>query len=174
MLGLKRLLILGPFVAALTSGCKTNSNVEYNHDVDFTRYRTFTVAPPIIEGSPSDAAIARGMITPARDAVTETLNSKGFAAGTPESADLLVKVQAHFMGEAQPKQEDQTHERRTLTIDILDNKTQQVIWSRWRRRVTNQPIGSVPIREIIANMLKPFPPGGGAGPRPNATVNATF
>jgi hypothetical protein len=149
--------------------------VQYNHDVDFARYKTFAVAPPVIDGSPSDAAAARGLIPQASQSVIETLTSKGFAvAGTPESADLLVKVEAHFAPESQPKREDQTHERRTVTIDILDNKTQQVIWSRWRRHVTNQPIGSVPIREIMAQMLKPFPPGGGAGPRPNATINATF
>lgn len=84
--------------------------------------------------------------------------NKGFIVAPAETADLLVRMKAGFVGEGPMKREDPTHERRMLTIEIVDRTTQQVLWSRWRSQVSNQSLGTVQIREIVAEMLKPFPP----------------
>jgi len=156
---LKRLALATVITAALASGCKTaNSNVEYRKDADFAHYRTFAVLEPIIQSPPSDTAAGNRLVSPAKEAALETLMNKGFVSSAPESADFLVRMKAGFVAEGQAKREDPTHERRMLTIEIVDRKTQQVVWSRWRTRVTDQPLGSVQIRQIVADMLKPFPP----------------
>ena len=138
--------------------CKTNSNVEYRKDADFTHYRTFAVLQPIVQSPPSDTAAGNRLVMPAREAAAETLMNKGFVVSTPEVADFLVRMKAGFVGEGPIKAEEPRQERRMLTIEIVDRKTQEVVWSRWRSRVTNQPLGTVQIREIVAEMLKPFPP----------------
>ena len=110
---------------ALAVGCETNP--VHKHGFDFSRYHTFAIRPLPTAGTAQDPTIATRLGPTVRQAVQDTLASKGFKEVPQSEADFQVSVDFSYA----PVHEDPSgrEERRMLKIDILDSKSNEVVWS---------------------------------------------
>jgi hypothetical protein len=149
-------------ILTLVPGCKTGPTAEFKPGVNFSQYHTYALLPLPTAGPASDPGAPLKQAGSVVKAVSETLAAKGFTAAPIEQADLLVKLTTRFnqhdnevwmSGSGRMIMED-----RMLTIRIIENKTKDVVWSDWLNRTTYDTATPQEAGEIIAQMLKPFPP----------------
>lgn len=167
------------------SGCSTTSHTEYDSDTDFSSYKSFTWSPhdehelinPILDSAILDRRVMR--------AAVRALKAKGFVevkTDSGETADLLVTFHAtskevfrsvgyrvgigyshyypywrHSIHYAVPRGE--SYEKGTLIIDIVDLKTDRLVWRGWDSSTVNQVnYSEARINKIVPGILDDFPP----------------
>ena len=156
---MKRLIQLALNVAAtgllvLGSGCQTGPSQK--RGLDFSQYHTFAIRPlPATAGTPRDPTIVTRLGPTARQAAQETLLSKGYKEVPQGEADFQVSLLFDYL----PEHEDESGrlERRVLEIEIIDSKSNEVVWSDWRHRTTDTTMSPDAARKVVADMLKRFP-----------------
>jgi hypothetical protein len=138
----------------LASGC---TGPVHKPGFDFSHYRTFAIRPLPTAGTSRDPSIAVRLGPTARQAIEETLAGKGFKQVPQSEADFQVSLRFDYL----PIHEDELgrDERRRLEIEIIDSKSNEVVWSDWRHRTTDRTMPPEAFRNVVAKMLKPFPPG---------------
>ncbi len=137
--------------ALLNSGCQ--SGPAYRQGFDFSRYRTFAIEPLPTKGTYEDPAIALRLGPSVKKAIVETLTAKGFKEVTRAESDFQVKLRFDYLPE------HNRVETRMLDIQFIDGQSQEIVWSTWLRRTTDNPLPPEAISKLIADLLKPFPPG---------------
>lgn len=138
-------------ILAVASGCA--SKPTYKQGVDFSRYHTFALLPLPEKGSYQDPGIVTRLGRLAQEGTVETLSAKGFKQIKDGEADFLVKMLFDW-------QSDQGRiEQRMFEIQMLDGKSREVIWSKYYQRTTDATFPVEAVRQVVAEMLKPFPPG---------------
>jgi hypothetical protein len=145
-----------PVIAAvglllLGFGCASKPTVKQGFD--FSRYHTFAVLPLKAKGTYQDPTIVARLSGPVQETVTDTLVGKGFKPVSEGEADFLVKLGFDYF-------EDQgRHEERMFDLQIIDRQSQEVVWSDFSQRRTDTTLPEAVVRQLVAEMLKPFPPG---------------
>jgi hypothetical protein len=140
---------------ALASGCQTGP--VHKQGFDFSHYHTFAIRPLPTTATPLDPTLVARLGPTARQAVAETLSGKGFREVSQSEADFQVSLLFDYT--PVPEDEFGRHEHRMFEIDILDSKSNTVVWSHWRHRTTDRNISQEDARRIVTEMLTPFPPG---------------
>jgi hypothetical protein len=135
------------FVAILP-GCATRMTVSSHveHALDVSRYRTFEWGPADVLPA-GDARLDRPFFNDrVQGAVEKGLLEKGFALTSAESPDLLIHYHANittrinvnhvdraygYCSQANCDSEIVQYETGTLVLDIIDARTNRLIWRAW-------------------------------------------
>jgi hypothetical protein len=133
----------------LAAGCASGPVVKKG--TDFSRYKTFAIAPITAKGTYQDPALVTRFSKPVQESVTGALKGKGYQEARPESADLLVNLKFDHWAE------EGRMETRLFNLQIVDRASQDVVWSDYHHRTTDTALPEDAIRKAIADMLKPFP-----------------
>jgi hypothetical protein len=178
----KRTLIVF-IVAAVAAGCATltvSSHIERN--INFTDYLTYDWGPPdnLPVGDPrlDNNPFFRDHV---QGAIEKALTRKGYERATAGEPDLLVhyhasvsqKVDVYTPDAAQGycyddcKPQIVDFEQGTLVVDIVDNKTNKVVWRGWAQDVMNGVIDhqdrlDKQVDEGVTKMMQLLPRGGAA------------
>ena len=179
---MKKLLLLAVSVGILTGCSSVSVKRDFDKDMDFTSLKTFAwqhaeqpqTGNPQIDNDLNDERI--------RNAINATLSSKGFEITKSAEADFLV---AYFVDHQRKLSSSSVsmgmgrgsagryggvgyhtgvseYEQANLTIDMIDQKTEKMIWRGVGARSVYE--GSNPqkstkiINEAVAKILKKFPP----------------
>jgi hypothetical protein len=146
-----RMMICAGLVLLFVAGCATSEVAQPKpYPSQFT---TFALAPLPREGPLSDPSAAHRLAGPVEHALTRALTKKGYTEADPDTADFLVTLQAEFSRD--PFCE--ASERRRLTIEVLDRRTREQMWSGAKGRSTTQTATPTEIAMIINLILEPFP-----------------
>ena len=140
---------------ALAPGCQTGP--VHKQGFDFSHYHTFAIRPLPTTGTALDPTIVARLGPTARQTVEETLAGKGFKEAPQSEADFQVALLSDYA--PVPEDELGRHERRMFEIQILDSKSNEVVWSHWRHRTTDRTMSAEAARKALTEMLMPFPPG---------------
>jgi len=171
-----RSLLLSLFGAALLATCVPMTvQHDYDPDVDFSRYRTFTWMP-VPENAETVKTNLSGPFLEKRirKSVVEGLAEKGYAR-TDDGPDFLVayylnykrktdvNVYAHGYGYWGPRTLDvNEYKEGTLILDFVDPDTQELIWRGWSISALQSGHSPREEQEIInmavRQILKRFPP----------------
>ena len=153
----------------------------YDPAVSFDRLRTFAFPAPVRpgEGTPAGTVVDQPVQRQVRRMLAEGLTMKGLRQATGGPADLLVDFSLgetirawrplYFLydwydfGALHTRGVDEVVSRATLTVDMLDTRTDRVAWHAWTTRglgpgVTYGESSTAMLREAIAEILGPFPP----------------
>jgi hypothetical protein len=165
------------FTLLVASGCaaaiETGSFVD--HDVDFTRYRSYKWAPA--SQQTGDPRLARNPIFQDRlqGEIDRQLQSRGLR-GPVNRADLLVRLRsavqprAHvttapaMYGNCATDCTDRIreYESATLVVDLVDARTRQIVWRGWAqddlRAVAGDPDRMArTVRSAVTGMMEGLP-----------------
>lgn len=165
------------FAVALT-GCASNVVTDYNDSVVFGNYASWAFAPDA--GKSSFVSLDGNRV---RKAVDRELARKAMRQVSESEADLLVNWQiveeerldqsgvglgfgfgtGHFgWAMAAPPPARQVTEGK-LVIELVDNKTDQVVWRaasrRYLRESQSPETRSELIDEVVSEMFSKYPPG---------------
>jgi hypothetical protein len=156
------ILNLGGALAAvaLFSGCQ--SGPTHKQGFDFGRYHTFAVLPIVANGTYTDPGIVTRLGSSVQDTVVDKLSAKGFKQINESEADFLVSMKFDFWpGSTDTGVSDQhvTYEDRLFDLQIIDKQSKAVVWSNYIRRKTDKTLPDAVVRQRVADLLKPFPPG---------------
>jgi len=178
MFRLFRLAAVALFAFAVT-GCATmmvSSHVQ--RDVDFARYRTYDWGPadalptgdPRLDNNPFFKDHMQG-------AVEKHLAARGLELSSTGKADLLIHYHANVSQRIDVNRVDRQYgycygedcsvrvmeyEAGTLVLDIVDTRTDRVVWRGWAQDslegvIDNQDRMERMINEAVAQMLERFP-----------------
>ena len=170
-------LVLTSILVCLTACSSVEMTSDYDHSVDFSKYRTFTW----IERD--EAQIPKHLDMRLRRVVDEVLSDeKGFEkAPVPPTADLLLAYYVSFHEELEVDYAvhgyyapyrygywpgygyGAAHVRSyavgTVVLDIVDRETKQLVWTGWVQRAVNDPNPpSSRIQKTVESLLENFPP----------------
>jgi uncharacterized protein DUF4136 len=165
--------------AAIVSGCATMTVSSHaQRDLDFGRYRTFDWGPadalptgdPRLDADPFFKDHLQG-------AVERELAAKGLTLAAWTSPDLLIHYHAHISRRIDVNSVDRAYgycdgdncsgvgdyEAGTLVLDIIDARTNLLVWRGWARDSVERVIGNEDrmermIHDAVTRMLKMLPP----------------
>jgi hypothetical protein len=180
----RRIVILAPMAAVAVfalavTGCATmNVSSHVRHGIDFAQYRTYDWGPadalptgdPRLDGNPFFKDHLQG-------AVERGLAERGFELARSGTPDLLIHYHASIttridvaaadMRHGYCHDEDcrawaSEHEAGTIILDIVDTRTNQVIWRGWAQAsvegvLDNPDRMQRQIDEAVARMLARLP-----------------
>jgi len=171
-------------VMAALAGCATltvSSHVERN--VDFSQYVTYDWGPPdnLPVGDPrlDNNQFFRDYL---EGAVEKRLAAKGFERAANGAADLLVHYHANVSQKVDVYEADRRYgyqygdtydtrivefEQGTLVIDVVDRRTNKVVWRGWAQDtmtgvIDNQDRLEKQVEEGVMKMMQLLPRGGAA------------
>ena len=182
---LKILICVG--VTLLLSSCASQkANVDYLPGTDFSAYQSFTWIPA--PADPTKSQRAKNPMNDKRivDAINQTLASKGITQQEGK-ADLLVNYHVSVSEHEQqsrgrvsvgssrysggssmgfavsvPVGGNRTHKEGTLVVDLVDGKTNELIWQGAASRTVRDDMSpektSALINEVVREILDNFPP----------------
>lgn len=177
---MKRLILaLGILLLFLPSCSPLSVKHDYDVEFDFRGYKTYAWS----EADMPDDELARNPLVKrrVREAVDETLGSKGYSLTDREEADFLVvthagikermRVQDYgrygwydpWWGPYGGRIEVSYYEEGTLVIDIVDAKDKKLVWRGMGTGIVNKHAKpekmQEEINEDVKKILAPFPPG---------------
>ena len=178
-----RRLIIGVMWTATLAGCATmtvSSHIERN--VNFTEYVTFDWGPPdnLPVGDPrlDNNQFFRDYL---QGAVERKLTANGFELADDREPDLLVHYHASVNQKVDVYEADRPYgycyvnceprvvefEQGTLVIDIVDRRTNKVVWRGWSQDtmtgvIDNQDRLEAQVEEGVSRVMLLLPRGGAA------------
>lgn len=166
-------------ILALLTGCQTPVKTEFKPDAAFTGYRTFGLIPLPQTGPVNDPGRMLRLGKPAQEAIVESLTAKGFSQADRAAADFVVNLR----GQSLPKIEVsnwgyttyartrygrvpvqvgpvdvQTYEERTLTIELFDNRSHELVWVGWMTKQSGGKVTPDKLKNAVHQILAKFPP----------------
>ena len=169
-------------MAILLPACSTTPKVytQAKPGADYTQCRTFTLMPLPATGPASDPGLMLRVAEPARQTVVQCLTAKGLKEADRAQADIAVNLR----GQSLPKVEVtdwgytrtaytrryglvpvhvgevdvRTYEERTLTVEIFDNRSKELVWVGWSKREASGQIKIEKLQEAIRRIFAEFPP----------------
>jgi hypothetical protein len=179
MLRLARSGVLALTTVVLTA-CATTMTVSSHvgRGIDFTRYHTYDWGPadalptgdPRLDQDPFFQDHVQGE-------VEKALSARGFAGPTSDGPDLLIHYHASINQRMNVNRVDtnygycydncepqvSNYEAGTLVLDIVDARTNRVIWRGWAQDSVEQVLGNrdrmaKKIHEAVTRMLANLPP----------------
>jgi hypothetical protein len=168
--------------AVLLAACTTTPKVhtELKTGTHYSGYRTFALMPLPSSGPASDPGLMLRVAEPARQTLVQSLTAKGLTQVDREKADIAVNLR----GQAVPKVEVtdwgynaipsygwgryramsyghtdvRNFEERTLSVEIFDNKTKEVVWVGWAKSESEGKVKTEKVQQAIQAILEKFPP----------------
>jgi len=180
--GFDRKLFLA--IAALLCGCATAPKVQTQAKpgADYSRYHTFALMPLPASPVTTDPGMMLRLVDPARQAVITVLRTNGFTQTELAQADLAVNLRGQSLPKVQVTDwgyqpmmvrgrrgryygyggyrdiDVRNYEERTLSIEIFDNQTKDLVWVGWATTTSSKQFSSEEIQETIQRILADFPP----------------
>ena len=175
-----RFALYGTLLAASAIGCASpNVGYDYDRSANFSRYHTYAWILPAQEATGDrrlDSSLVDGRI---RKAIESELRQKGYLPSAQASSDFLVAYHAgmkdmlkgastqRYIGDRAHGtfttiSDIQPYHEGTLTIDIVDAESHQLIWQASARADLDQSLGpeqrDARVNNIVRVMLSHFPP----------------
>ena len=172
------LLSLGAIL--LTAGCATPVKFDYKTGTDFSKYRTFALLPLPQTSPTADPGLILRVAEPARATMAAELTSKGLTQAPADQADLAVNLKGRSLPRVEVTQQGysypvmtrygmvtvvenpyttvSTTNERTLIIEILDNRTKELIWVGSLTKTSSKPVSAQELQEAIHEVLTKYPP----------------
>ena len=165
--------LLAILIVFLAAGLVIAQKFRYDYDrsLDFQKFRTFAWMPDIKPPMPANVEpqVADGWI---RDAVEKALTSKGMTKSDPEEADLMVSYLTFAQTNMSSQQADAQDVNRlpyghwrpfgntlpdsrlrtegTLIVDLVDPKTQKLVWRGQVKDVLKKPDDPGKLRKLTS------------------------
>jgi hypothetical protein len=174
----RHLILAGLAAVLVAAGCSSMSvHSDYDHNVDFSKYRTWSWLPKKSESMDTGAGISPIVKRRIADAIGEELSAKGFQKAS--SPDFYVV----FFAGVQQRQElrssgpvygpygygfgwgatdiyTYTYEEGSLVIDVVDAKKNEAVWRGTASGVVGRDSGDgQKVDEVVRKVLMSFPPG---------------
>lgn len=171
------------------SACAAWVKTEYDPAANFAQLHSFAWRAPA-HGKVDDPILDSELLDRrVREAVTKTLTARGFAPGPPESADFIVTYHTTksmevrsspfataigvgrywndpflqpypFYGSVVVSNDVQSYDQGTLILDLIDAKTDRLIWRGWRTHALQQKFfDATGVQQMVEEILAKFPPG---------------
>jgi hypothetical protein len=179
---LPSLLALG---LVLLAGCRSGPTIrsDARPGFDFARLHTYELLPWAMIGNAGDPGARLRVEDAANRAIADALASRGFTAAPAGAADFTVSLWGesirqvdvqHFGSSSRGLMSNgrstmwhtsqpvvRISDRRTLTIEIFDNQTQQMVWTGWASANNRtRPVQAQEVTNAIHRILAGFPPAG--------------
>ena len=175
-----RLPVYAILLAAWATGC-TSPKVGYDYDrsVNFNRYHTYAWVA-IAQESTGDRRVDSSLVDARiRTAIDRVLGQQGYTASPNNSPDFLVAYHAgmkdmmkgastqNYIGDRAHGtfttiSDLQPYHEGTLTIDIVDATSRQLIWQASAKADVDQSLGpeerDARVNSVVRAMLSHFPP----------------
>ena len=170
----------GILLAALAAGCvSSNIGYDYDHSANFSGYHTYdwiSGAQHATGDRRLDSSLVDARI---RTAIDAQLRAKGYVISTNGTPDFLVAYHAgikdlmkgastqNYIGDRAHGtfttiSDIQPYNEGTLFIDIVDGKSNQLIWQASARAEVDQSLGpkerDARVNDIVRAMLSHYPP----------------
>jgi len=169
-------------LAGLLPACSTapKVHVQPKAGADYTLYHTFALLPLPASAPANDPGLILRIAEPARQEAREALLAKGFTEVERTQADITVNLRGYSLpkvevtdwgysrtaytryGRPLPVHVGQldvrTTEERTLTLEVFDNRSRELVWVGWSRRTASGPVKVETLQEAIRAILAQFPP----------------
>ncbi len=164
----------------LAAGCATPVKTDYKAGASFSQYRTFALLPLPQTGPAEDPGLMLRLAEPARESVIRELTAKGLTQAPAEQADLAVNLRGQSLPQVEVRQYGYTYPymtrygmvtvvqnpyttvsayaERTLIIELLDNRTKELVWVGWTKKESSSRVTPQMLQEAIRNILAKFPP----------------
>lgn len=165
--------------SALLFGCQTPVKTELKPGTALANYHTFALMPLQQTSSGADTNLVARLSQSAQETTVQALTAKGYRQTDRAQADFVVNLR----GESLPKVEvtdwgyNRTtwtrrygyvpvhvgevevnqYEERTLTIEIFDSKSHELIWTGSMKRKASGEITAEKLKEAINTVLAKFP-----------------
>lgn len=180
-----RVLTLMTGVAMLAASCSTMPKVQTQAKAgaEYSIYRTFALLPLPATGPANDPGLMLRIAEPARQAVIEALTAKGLAQADRDKADIAVNLRGQSMPKVEVTDwgyhsvlvygrwggyrgvvgyrdvELRSVQERTLSVEVFDNRTKEVVWVGWCKTEREGKIKVEKLQEAIRRILAEFPAG---------------
>jgi hypothetical protein len=175
------LLALG---LVLLAGCRSGPTIrsDARPGFDFSRLHTYDLLPWASTGAAGDPGARLRVEDAANRAMAEALAARGFTAAPADIADFSVTPRGESIVQVDVRQSGgssgvmmsnsrsamwhtsqpvvRTSDRRTLTIDIFDHQTRQIVWTGWASANRTRPVQAEQVTNAIHRILANFPPAG--------------
>ena len=164
----------------LVAGCATPVKTDYKAGASFSQYRTFALLLLPQKAPAKDPGLIHSIAQPAREAVVSALTTNGLTEAPADRADLAVNVKGQSLPRVEvrdygytypimtrqgtvmvvenPSTSVTTYTERTLIIEILDNRTKELVWVGSMKRNSSKPVSAQVLQESIHKILAEFPP----------------
>ena len=175
-----RRLLSGILLAVWAAGCSSPKvGYDYDRSANFNRYHTYSWVAGVQEATGDrrvDSSLVDARI---RTAIDRVLGTKGYSAPQNSSPDFLVAYHAgmkdmmngastqNYIGDRAHGtfttiSDIQPYHEGTLTIDIVDAASRQLIWQASAKADVDQSLGpeerDARVNSIVRAMLSRFPP----------------
>lgn len=161
-----------------STGCSSLSyHSDYNREVDFSVYQSFTWIggsyEPVETGASSSALFEQRV----RSAVEEELAGMGFTIRSEGEADMLIAYHASAKETIDSNPQDygyaygrwaysdvdvRSYREGTLIIDLIDAGTKELVWRGWATGTVQENLSSEErdkrIRDAVAKIMDQYPP----------------
>ena len=167
-------------LAVLSAGC-ASSNVGYDYDrsANFTRYHTYAWNSGAQQATGDRRVDSSLMDARIRTAIEKHLRSKGYLVSAADNPDFIVAYHAgikdmmkgastqNYIGDRAHGtfttiSDIQPYHEGTLTIDIIDAQSHQLVWQAAAKADVGQSLGpeerDARVNGIVRAMLSHFPP----------------
>ena len=164
----------------LVAGCATPVNSEFKSGTRFGDYKTFALMPLPDKSPADDPGMMMRLAQPARETVVGEFAAKGLKQAPPEVADLAVNLKGRSLPQIEvrnygytypvmtrygtytvvqnPYTEISTYTERTLIIEIMDNRSKEVVWIGWMKKDTSGKVTADMLQDAIRKILAKYPP----------------
>jgi len=176
----RHLPLYGVLLVALVAACRSPQvGYDYDRSADFGRYRSYAWASAGQDAT-GDARLDSSLVNARiRAAIESQLRAKGYVVSAGGSPDFLVAYHAgmkdlmkgastqNYIGDRAHGtfttiSDIQPYHEGTLTLDIVDAKSHQLIWQASARADVDQSLGpnerDAKVNDIVRAMLAHFPP----------------
>ncbi len=135
-------------------------------------------------GPASDPGLMLRLGEPGRQAAVAALTAKGLTEADRAQADLTVNLRGQSLPRVEvtdmgfhypvytrhgrvevvrnPYTSVSTYDERTLTVEIFDNKSKDLVWAGWSTSKSRGSVNAEQITNVIHRILAEFPAGPGA------------
>jgi hypothetical protein len=149
-----RIAVVAATLALITlAGCasRLRGEVSYDEQTDFTRYRTFALAPREA-GDPSLHAIAE------RE-VRRALEGKGLRAAEPASADVLAHILMGRRKKTKLSGSITSGEYVGMEVTLEERASGKRVWSSWAAETYSEKLeAETEIPKAVAVIFEDYPP----------------
>jgi hypothetical protein len=170
--------------ALLAAGCATPVHSNYKPGTNFVQYHTFALLPRPQTASASDPGLVLRLAQTAREEVTRALAAKGLTEAAADKADLAVNLRGQSLPRVEvkdygytypmvtrygtvpvvynPSTSVSTYDEKTLIIELLENRSKELVWVGWMKKDFYGPVKTEDLQEAIREILSKYPPAEGS------------
>ena len=167
----------------LAAGCATPVHSNYKPGTNFAQYHTFALLPLPQTASASDPGLVLRLAQTAREEVTRALTAKGLSEVATDKADLAVNLRGESLPRVEvrdygytypmvtrygtvpvvynPSTSVSTYDEKTLIIELLENRSKELVWVGWMKKDFYGPVKAEDLQEAIRGILATYPPAEG-------------